>query len=42
MARIALAFALALSLAGIANSSYAGPNPAVDDGLRIASMNGGG
>ncbi len=41
MSRIAFAFAIVLSLAGIAGSAYAGPNPAVEDGLRV-NMGGGG
>ncbi len=41
MARFTLALALVLSLAGIAGSAYAGPNPAIDDGLRVQNNTGG-
>ncbi len=41
MSRIAFAFALVLALAGIAGSAHAGPNPSLEDGLRV-TMGGGG
>ena len=41
MTRIALALALAFSVAGVAGSAHAGPNPAVNVGLMTQS-NGGG
>ena len=40
MARFVLALALVLSLAGMAGSAYAGPNPSLDDGLRTQNMGG--